>query len=139
MLQPSVSHSLQTSTPPQLDPAGTNFSETPIDSNTLSETSPYEQTLSEYVVQHTETHTASNKRFRRFVEQSLLFNSTVAATHPKLIEWFHSQNDSLYREPSNFLADTGGPNDYWHHSDKDWIAKQEGYTQDMGQHKVWLV
>ena len=111
----------------QLDPAQTVASD-----NRISE-----QTLATYVQERIWTHSARNKRFRKFVQQSALFRSAKVAEYPELVEWYAAHNDVILEQPISFLIEEE-ENGEWMAKDEEWHIIHQNYTRDMASYQVSL-
>ena len=94
-----------------------------------------EQTIAEYINNHVWAQTGSNKRLRRFLEDSSLLANTTVGSRPKLAEWYYTQTDVLLDQPASFLTEHDSGR--WNHSkDIEWLDIHKNYTQQMADSQV---
>lgn len=91
--------------------------------------------LAVYLEEHTDMRGVDNQRWSRFVQWSGLFNSTEAASHPHLLDWFHHHDDVLLDQPTAFLNETNTTRE-WVSKDEEWFEIHQRHAQEMFQHKV---
>lgn len=93
------------------------------------------QTLSAYLQEHTELHSNDKMRLRQLMQWSELFNTTSAAGHSGVINWYQNHDDVLFEQPISFIWETNDTKQ-WIPKDTEWHEVHERLAEGMERHKV---
>ena len=92
--------------------------------------------LAVYLEEHADMHGDKRQRWRQFVQWSALFNSTEAASHPHLLNWFQHHDDVLLDQPTCCLNETNTSLGWVPKKSGRWFEVHERHAQEVAQHKV---